>query len=1704
MQVANPFSTGGGGPAFEFSVGATYLVSLLAEDVPRGLNAGTAKEIRFQAHQQGVPLDDILVTSDDGELERRLALQVRHRVVFSAQDAKFRELISAAWSTYSGSEGWTFDAEHDRLGIAIGTITGAISEHAMTLVRWARACLTAQEFFDKVGTSGFSSIEKQDYLAAFQSTLDAAARRRLSDDKVWGFLKCLVILYFDLENEESHEATVAWNRLQDLLPQRDTHQARLAFGVLKSIVAELSPVSGTMDTAALRSRLQGEGLSLVTPLSIRSDLRRIDEHSQRVLKGIRLDLADVIHLTRQDVAQNISQAMDAASLIVIMGEPGSGKSVVLRSLAERLMEEGQVVLSRADEFGFPMLEGFTSSLGVKSTVGNLITAMSSAPNRCLLIDGLERILRLSNTAALNDLIAEIARINKDRAHQGNPDRYQWKVVCTCRSTELRSVLDILSAMDELGKAGGIGVVEVPSLSDPEIEEIKRAVPLVGPLLKEAHLQDLLRRPLYLDICARKNLLDQPDGPRVVTEAWFAEQFWRKVVRASERTSPGAGNPMAREQTLLKVAKQKLETGRTWVPANDLDSEALTGLISDRVLRFEDDSVDFAHDVFEDWAVFKLLWQAQEHVPAFIQRFYESRGIDRPLRLFACRVVEGSVPEWVKLIELLSSSPGLSPRWRDICLTAPLFSPLALEILRGMESALVANGGQLLGDMLSALPDLAMVSASSSGLGIRDEQMEQFLAAQLRRPLPHVWSPILPFLLQLGIHIPDGALLGASKVIRAWIQRTRLGSQFRRELGLLARDLLLAHKHSRLRPNDNGPEIRESLFLAIFSGSDCLAEEVEKLVRQWMAGDVDGLGQLFYWLEDNALSNEAIASLGMHLPQLLADVSRHCLLEERSDDEWDSLGDLGIAEPAHWYPPTAYKGPFFTLLAQSEHTGLDLLLDLTNHATNAWIRRERSGQIDPTRTKPLPQKLVLESGTREIWGGAHVWSWYRLPSVAPGPITCALMALEYHLSQAIESGRDPKPFFNYLMSRTNSASIIGVLTSAAMRWPEECAEAVLPILCCPGFWIMDSHRHQEDQMAHIAADAFGISGGVLDHRWLKRQSQEPHRRWNCEILAQWLMMNRPECRRVLLPVVREFTKNLPYTDESEISDANAEQDLRERCEFMILRTDVDNLEAVNLPNGTVRFRPKSVPPHLLERQQQTLKRTRDATAAASLIRFSNGLMNGTLQATADILEFIVKQARELEAEKAPTSSDIYQVRENEDAVALAATALLVRGLQWIQDHGHLQWCCECLLWVARRETSSAYLEADTGHRWEARRSAAIGIPILLRVLPNDAELRGALLRLLFHEMRGVREYAAKSTGDHLWPVLPDFVWACLNLTRELAIRLRNKKAGERPSQEGAWLETRLEEVNAGCYSQEAVSIANKRLEEIDLFEVQCALALLPHRFDLAPEGYRASILGLLKDWLRFTLSLHHHLAEQKKRGHDQALQVGDWDHSFFRYLAWQTILIPNEDTYRDFIAPILEIWEQAPEMMEEFLRQLLQAGTSNIAPTQWFISVWKRIGHHMLASGLTDSFLDWSHRGIRESFGLLILYDGRGIMSWKADASPPVLDLVDLFEQWCVQLGDRPLYFGILIRSLSSIAFPLFVSHGVRWLDSCIDRSGDPEAMLVKVPNAQILSELLYGGYLEESSALARDKDVWRAFNTLVDHAAKAGAPLAIALREKLQ
>lgn len=1706
--LSNPFSSGGGGTAFEMRVAACYLVSLLREEIPRGLSGGTTQRLRFQARQQGILLDDLLVTSFDGSLVRHLALQIKHKLDFSAADPVFQAVISAAWRTYTSALGWQFTPGLDRLGIGIGAISSDVREHLITLLEWARHCLSAQEFLDKVQRSRYAHEQKRKYLSALREALEVAAERPLLPDELWIFLRHLVVLDFDLEHEGSRDATAAWNHLLDETPQRDPALARSLFTVFVEEASTLAPQAGTIDVNGVRDLAQQ-----IVPLAVRrtmtADLRLLHGHATRVLAGIQDTLANQLYLPRPALLRSVKDAVRATTMVCITGVPGVGKSGLLRAVAQELANEGQLFLLRAGELDYPMLEGFLRDFGFQHSIDELLEGLSGAPHRCLLIDGLERALDLRHKHALNDLLNAVLQQNALLRSRGVAEQHHWKIVCTCRPSALESVLSHLPALGQLRASNQLSTIPVTPLDEHEMQEVIAALPAVQSLWQDAHLRELLHLPFLLDIVTRQKLvLSKGGSDEAATESWFAEEFWHAVIRRGDGMREGLGAPLAREQTLLELARRSLQSHRLWIPLRDLDPQAAQGLVLDQVLREEDGSVSFAHDVFEDWALSKLLAQARDEVAGEIERYREAHALDRPLQLRVCRVLESGDPpaEWRHLLAAFEARAGLSPRWYHLVLAAPLSSTHLPTLLPRLEPVLLEKDGKRLAEFLVALRSIATVPDPVLEELFQPGEERARYEPYVRVPVQQTWLPVLRLLLRQAQRIPSAALLPASDVMRKWMQKTAPGTLLRAEVASLALDLLFAEQSEsaaalEAMKSDDEDKVLDNLLHTVLAGADCRGAEIERIVRQWMQRGMARAmprAKSFVTLRDEILSPESIGSLCQYLPQLLADVTRYRLLILHQDKRHlDGLQGLGIRDEPGWFPPDQFKGPFLSLLRLHPQIGLTLVLDLTNHATQAWLARKRSTRYGGEGEKPLPQKLLLGTEAREIWGDELVWRWFRYPSVAPDAVASALAALECWLCELVERGADPKPTFESCMRRTISAAVIGTLSSVAMKFPGQCAEAALPILRCPGFWLMDQHRQLQDQV-----EAAIVNAPDRQWRWIRRAAQEEHRRGNLEGLALYLMLTHADFRTQLLPVIRAFPDTLPYTDERQVGDREVEARLRRICEFMVLRTDVTNFVPVDLGDGLVGFEPRVIPEHLAKAQQDSQEKETQRNELLGLRLWALHHLEGRTDDARYRPSVALAVAQRVAAVGAAEGEEPALVRERQEVAPLVAAALVCCHGSDLCQPEDVCWCRQQLLQAAWQQESEPPLGGEYArYPWGVQRSAARALPQLLSWSPQDAELRLAVAMLCIHGVHEVRQFACTALKD-LWMAMPAFVWRCLCLGVGVALHELGAQEGEPGVIFATWLAGQLAKAVSDESEADPEPLGERTPLEVDWSRLECAVLLLPGRSAQLPAGWQEKLHHLYEDWLRFTIATHRVVEDPETHRLELRNVPNTWDRLFFASLARSALALPQDEAVRSFINPMLEGWEQVPAMMETFLRSLLDAASDTEPVSGNFVPLWKHIGYRLLSSGESQSSHVLHARNFEQVLALLVFADPYG--TWRVERWEPLHDCVDLIEAWVKAVGHTPSCFRALLRLLSSIGFPLFTGKGVGWLSSCLEKAPSPENLLREGYNATTLAELLTKAFREQLEALLASDLNWRTFNALVDRLAGMGELGAVDLQRTIR
>jgi hypothetical protein len=199
-QLANPFSTGGGGSNFENQVQTAFVVLMLTGGVVPGLPPWPIKKIKLQGRNAGFKTDDLIAFVEEhgtGQTAKIFA-QIKHSVSITENDSTFGEVIQAAWSDFKNGD--VFNPAYDIFALVSGPLSAIDIDNARTILEWARHTENAREFLDNVDLAKFSSKAKQNKLQAFKSQLKKANKGTdVSEDELWRFLKCFHLLGYDLD-----------------------------------------------------------------------------------------------------------------------------------------------------------------------------------------------------------------------------------------------------------------------------------------------------------------------------------------------------------------------------------------------------------------------------------------------------------------------------------------------------------------------------------------------------------------------------------------------------------------------------------------------------------------------------------------------------------------------------------------------------------------------------------------------------------------------------------------------------------------------------------------------------------------------------------------------------------------------------------------------------------------------------------------------------------------------------------------------------------------------------------------------------------------------------------------------------------------------------------------------------------------------------------------------------------------------------------------------------------------------------------------------------------------------------------------------------------------------------------------------------------------------------------------------------------------
>ena len=411
---------------------------------------------------------------------------------------------------------------------------------------------------------------------------------------------------FHLARFSMAEGGADWREASRLLGRRlfgDEAAGDAPLRNLKGIVRTLIGRGAAADRAGLLRALRLRGHEDVASPDFAGDIARLDAASERELARLRphsvLTVEGGLTLARDPDAP-LDAAIASGSLLVI-GEPGAGKTGALVAAAERFRRNGDTVMFLSvDRFpGVGIASQLQSELSLDHPLIDVLAGYPGSGRKILMIDALDAARGGPAEAVFATLIEE-ARARLD----------DWIVVASIRTFDLRNGCRYRTAMagappDPAYADKGLTAVRhflVPRLAATDLDRLASASPTLAALFSAAPpaLHALLHNIFNLSLAAQ--LLS--DGARPDSFAGIRSQSGLIDAYEDERLAT-----TALQQAAAATVGEMAGRGRLAVRKVVVQHGALDDVIQAGVLVEADDLVSFAHHVLFDHVAgrFYLEW-----------------------------------------------------------------------------------------------------------------------------------------------------------------------------------------------------------------------------------------------------------------------------------------------------------------------------------------------------------------------------------------------------------------------------------------------------------------------------------------------------------------------------------------------------------------------------------------------------------------------------------------------------------------------------------------------------------------------------------------------------------------------------------------------------------------------------------------------------------------------------------------------------------------------------------------------------------------------------------------------------------------------------------------------------------------------------------------------------------------------------------------
>lgn len=601
------YATGGGnatasGVTFQASIGASFVVSGIAQvpvDSRLGLGQAIPVALRFETE---APVDDVLV-----ELDTSGWVFVQGKNSLSSSESTDSELGKTCdefirlWELAAkgnGQHGWDrpLRAGSDALLIAVGAETSGTIKNDLAGAldknrSGALATLTGPEktILDRVRK-------------IMQDIIGARGDRAAGID-VEAVLPFVFVFAYDFAGPHRDAAT-AW--LANALVEPAAAPA--AFALLETECARRMSARDGTSIKGFRALLAAGGVGVKAPPEFERDVQTMRQRTldvaSRLAEFEKTRSGNEVLTVQREATSAVVAAATAASLVLI-GDPGVGKSAIINDAARQLQAAGnEVVLLAVDQLDVETQEGLSGHLGLAHPIVAVLANWPGAGPAYLFLDALDASRFAKSETLIRNVIRDVMKLDGGR----------WRVVASIRTFDLlvgnafkalfRDVPPDPNSVDQ--RFPQVRHIRVGEWTDAEFAQLLAKIPALATALKlgGAKLADIARVPFNTQLLVELLSDGRPPAEfrNLRSQAQLMDLYW------NHRITPSGNEAVQCLRQTVSVMVDRNRMQARSVDAGAGTGQALDGMLQQGVLVSTNNGRDvaFRHHILFDYVAGRVL------------------------------------------------------------------------------------------------------------------------------------------------------------------------------------------------------------------------------------------------------------------------------------------------------------------------------------------------------------------------------------------------------------------------------------------------------------------------------------------------------------------------------------------------------------------------------------------------------------------------------------------------------------------------------------------------------------------------------------------------------------------------------------------------------------------------------------------------------------------------------------------------------------------------------------------------------------------------------------------------------------------------------------------------------------------------------------------------------------------------------------------